>query len=482
MKKLTAVLLVLAMVLSLAACQPKVAPSSTAVLAAEQTADQSTPVLTSKNFSLTLGELMYFFAMNYNQYMSYLNYIGVDLTRYLKDQYYSDELTWFDVFLNQARYSGEMYLQLLEEAKARGITMSQEDKDYIAKVKKDIKNDAASYGWSEELYISQSMGTNIEPKYIYSVLEKIVLADHAYNEVVAARNITDADIRAEYDRDPAHYSAADFHYISLRNTETSVLSLEQYNQVKDSFAAAAESGSQEAYIKAAHDYYKLYAEASEKELEGTPDEYAADQYEKDTYTQISYAEENEASKWIFANDRQVGDIYFKVSEEENVNQFTVALITKAPYRDTTHSVSVRHILFANDSYADAAAAKAKAQEIYNKWVQDGAKEEDFITLCATYSADGNASSGGLYEGVTTGQMVEPFENWIMDPSRKTGDHGLVETEYGTHMMYFVEDLGEVWKISVKNTLEDQYMNAFYDRMDEEYPITVNEELMRTIKW
>ena len=70
MKKLTAVLLVLAMVLSLAACQPKVAPSSTAVLAAEQTADQSTPVLTSKNFSLTLGELMYFFAMNYNQYMS----------------------------------------------------------------------------------------------------------------------------------------------------------------------------------------------------------------------------------------------------------------------------------------------------------------------------------------------------------------------------------------------------------------------------
>ena len=35
-------------------------------------------------------------------------------------------------------------------------------------------------------------------------------------------------------------------------------------------------------------------------------------------------------------------------------------------------------------------------------------------------------------------MVEPFEDWAIDEARKAGDTGLVETEYGYHVMFFID--------------------------------------------
>jgi len=36
-------------------------------------------------------------------------------------------------------------------------------------------------------------------------------------------------------------------------------------------------------------------------------------------------------------------------------------------------------------------------------------------------------------------MVVPFQDWCFDAARKTGDTGIVETQYGYHVMYFVGD-------------------------------------------
>ena len=34
-------------------------------------------------------------------------------------------------------------------------------------------------------------------------------------------------------------------------------------------------------------------------------------------------------------------------------------------------------------------------------------------------------------------MVKPFQDWSLDESRQTGDTGIVKTDYGYHIMYFV---------------------------------------------
>ena len=46
-------------------------------------------------------------------------------------------------------------------------------------------------------------------------------------------------------------------------------------------------------------------------------------------------------------------------------------------------------------------------------------------------------TGGLYTRVTKGWAVEAFNDWCFDASRKDGDTGVVDTTYGSHVMYFV---------------------------------------------
>ena len=64
---------------------------------------------------------------------------------------------------------------------------------------------------------------------------------------------------------------------------------------------------------------------------------------------------------------------------------------------------------------------------------------------------GSMSTGGLYTDIYKGQMVEPFENWCFDASRKPGDTGLVQTVLGYHIMYFVES-SELWIDKVQDNI------------------------------
>lgn len=112
-------------------------------------------------------------------------------------------------------------------------------------------------------------------------------------------------------------------------------------------------------------------------------------------------------------------------------------------------VQVRHILiqpeFTIDSNGDGkndeatdeawAAAEAAANDVYAQWQEDPT-EENFAALAKEHSADGNAASGGLYDDVYPGQMVETFNDWCFDPARQVGDHGIVKTPFGYHIMYF----------------------------------------------
>ena len=116
-------------------------------------------------------------------------------------------------------------------------------------------------------------------------------------------------------------------------------------------------------------------------------------------------------------------------------------------RDTKY-VDVRHVLIrpeggetGEDGYpvfTDEAweACRQKAEEIYAKWQEGDLSEESFAQLAKDHSVDGSASNGGLYENVYQGRMVPEFDAWCFDESRQVGDHGLVKTVYGYHIMFF----------------------------------------------
>ena len=102
----------------------------------------------------------------------------------------------------------------------------------------------------------------------------------------------------------------------------------------------------------------------------------------------------------------------------------------------------------NMVYSDAekAAAKEKAQakidELMAEWaaMEGGKTEENFIELVKKHTEDtASKESGGLIENISYDQnLVENFLNWSIDESRKPGDIATVESEYGLHIMYYVE--------------------------------------------
>lgn len=144
-------------------------------------------------------------------------------------------------------------------------------------------------------------------------------------------------------------------------------------------------------------------------------------------------------------------------------------------------VNVRHILVIpavpeGAEEADEAAwaeAEKKAQEIYQQW-QDGEKTEDsFAALAGEHSEDpGSKDNGGLYADVSQGQMVETFDAWCFDPARQIGDHGIVKTNYGYHIMFF-SGSRPAWVDYARSDYLQEKSSELLDSITEKYPLTVN---------
>ena len=159
-------------------------------------------------------------------------------------------------------------------------------------------------------------------------------------------------------------------------------------------------------------------------------------------------------------------------------------------KDDPNMVNVRHILIQPVADDDAetdesgnavltdqnwADAKAKAEEIYDMWKDGEATEDSFAELAEEYSEDpGSASNGGLYEEVYPGQMVDAFNDWCFDASRQVGDSGIVETDYGYHIMYFSGTCDQAYwyVVAEQDYLTDRQQEIMQAILDD-YPVEVD---------
>ena len=225
--------------------------------------------------------------------------------------------------------------------------------------------------------------------------------------------------------------------------------------------------------------------------------------------------DKELADWLFASDRAVGDKTYTVAKDYAY----VIMMKKTAYREESPLVSARHILISydavkaeleesennseNETEDDTAeteaeakltasdgkeitgegsysaevvlAAYEKALSVLNEY-KDGENTEDhFAELAEKYSNDtgsvgenNNNTSGGLYTDITKGQMVAPFENWVYDSARKPGDVGLVQTNYGWHVMYFVSSHDEpAWKESIRSSITSNLLEEYENGISEQ---------------
>lgn len=168
--------------------------------------------------------------------------------------------------------------------------------------------------------------------------------------------------------------------------------------------------------------------------------------------------------------------YFKANATDLKNNYGVT-------KDSGNYVDVRHILIMPEggtksedgkttTYSDAEweACRVKAQAVYDEWLAGDKTPESFGKLANEKSQDqdGKVTNGGLYENVVKGQMVKEFNDWCFDSARNPGDHGLVKTQYGYHVMYFVES-EEIWarycRAGVQNQEVQKIIKEYMDKLE-----------------
>ena len=115
-------------------------------------------------------------------------------------------------------------------------------------------------------------------------------------------------------------------------------------------------------------------------------------------------------------------------------------------RQIPDTVNARHILIATMQrdqqtgqfypVRDSATAYKLADSIRNAI----AKGSNFDSLCVKFTDDGGSKEkGGVYENVTTGAMVGPFNDYLF--TNPVGSKGIVKTEFGYHYIEILSQKG-----------------------------------------
>lgn len=196
-------------------------------------------------------------------------------------------------------------------------------------------------------------------------------------------------------------------------------------------------------------------------------------YLRTYYTAMSYYSDVLYTDAENAATDDLAEAYF----DENAETYAEGGVTKV------NNIAVRHILIAPEgetdedgNYSDEAwaAAETEAQRIYDLWLED-ATVDNFAELATEYSTDeGSAEAGGLYEDVAPGDMTDEFNDWCFDPLRKEGDHAIVKTSFGYHIMYFVgQTETRAWFDTAKSDMIDAAVSEQMEVIAANYKVEIN---------
>ena len=460
---------------------------------------RSTTALTVGETKVSAAELNHYYIDSVNNFLTqagdYISLFGLDTTKALDDQFYSeaDELTWADYFMDQATATAQNMYAIYNAAKAEGFTMSQESRDSIDASVENMELYAAMYGFSSaDAYIAAMYGQGCNEKTFRQYAEVQMVAQEYATAKNESLTYDEAAIRAEDEANAATYSAYTYNYAYLAaskfyqgGTENEDGTTTYSDEEMEAGRAAAEAAANS--LMTATNISELDAAYAALEINAEVEDAKSARQENIQYSSVTTA----IREWVTSADRKAGDLALIPSEytthnhedgeectgENDTKSVSGYYVVLFEGRDDnlTELVNVRHILvsFEGGTYDDTtgtttysdeekAAAMTAAEEILAAFEAGEKTEEAFAALATEKTTDtGSQENGGLYENVYPGQMVTNFNDWCFDAARQTGDTGIVETEYGCHVMYFVGNSDMTYRdYMIESTLRNADLSAW----------------------
>ena len=384
------------------------------------------------------------------QYGSYLTYFGLDTSKDLSTQMYSDTLTWQDYFEQNAVESLKQNKALMAEAKAAGFTYDTTD-EYNT-FKETIKTSAAAAGVSDKEYVRSIYGSYATMGRIEEYVKNDMVMNAYYQKLQEDNAPSDDEIQSYYEENKATYDSVDYRLTTIEAdlpTEPTELADPVEETAADTTGttdgtAATDSTQDTAYQPSDAEIAKAMEDA--KVLADDAEQTVAkdgEAHENEKKSSVNYL----ISDWLFDDARKAGDT--TVITNDNSHCYYAVAFEKR-YLDETPSADVRVIIPTEDN---------TGEEILEEWKNGAATEDSFAELCKKYTQDTSAvENGGLFEQVTKTGMTEELSNWIFDTSRQAGDTVAITVSDTTYVLYYIGQDQPEWKINIKNTLVSDTMS------------------------
>ena len=470
---------------------------------------RNTDAVTVGEHTLNNAELNYYYMDLVNQFYSdwkqqygdytdmYLSLMGIDATKPLNTLPYlggEEGYTYADYFKDQAIAKAATTYAIYDLAVKEGHAIPSDIKANYDSNFAMMEMYAGLYGYgSFEEYLKAIYGAGASEETYRQYMDMLAMTDSYQTTYFDALSYDEAAINNYSTEHFNDFSSFDYCQFSVNVNEF----LHNHDAVEGSHEhSEEENAAAEAAAKAAAESLAAGTYASAEELNnainaleiyaGAEAKKACTENEGVLFTSIT---NEKISAWLTEEGRVAGDITVIPNEftttKDGVETTTVqgyyVVMFMNREDNNMNLVNVRHILAKfeggkTDSTTgvttyteeEKAAALRDINIVKDLWLGSGADEEAFTALVKDNSDDtGSKENGGLYENVYPGQMVEAFNDWCFASDRKAGDYEIVETEYGYHLIYFVDKADTTFRsFMVENTLRNNDFDTWYTEISE----------------
>ncbi len=425
-------------------------------------------------------EYNYYYANNLSQFAS----MGLipqtvtgqyDLTQ--KAGFSDSDETWGEVINRLTRETIQDTYIRVDQAKLNDIKLNEENQQRVEDtILKTIEENGTEIDANNLLVEQYGVGANLE--ILSEIMERALLASQFGEEYPQTYDILEDDVDSYYKENMNDFDTVSFRshiFVLPKNSaDDEELTDEQI-----------ETAREELKEKVTEMYDEITDEESFVDL--LPEYVSEDEVEKYTDEPDSTLQtvkknaivDKDMAEWLF-EERETGD---KNLLEGSNNNFTVVYFISRQ-KNEIYLPTVRHILFEakRDEATDKekAAAKKQAEEVLSKI----SSSEDMEKIGDELVESGEAAESTLFSDVAYGQMVDEFNDWIFDTSRKNEDTDIVESKYGYHVMFFESFADDpVWYQDVERKLRKDEFDAEMESLKEksEYEVTESKFGMKYIR-
>ena len=439
--------------------------------------DTDAALITVGDEKITVPVYNYLYSLSAsNFYNSYSYFIQTGVAVSQQNSIFGGDQTMEEYLIEGTNESLKEILNVYAKAKAEGFQLSDEEKASIAASLTSIQTEATTYGWpSVDKYLTARYGEGCDLE-SYERYVTLLTTYTAYaNKLNDEFQPTDAELKAEYEKDTSAYDLVTFTYASVSTESTKVES----DDTTDSTAASATVYSDEAKAAA-----KEKAEGYRTEM---PEDARELTYSKSNIT--TYLNE-EIADWLFDSARAEGDTAVFAKDENETGFYTVLYtardtndycrvnaqfltITKDAEKTEEESETGKDLSeVEGDEKKDTEANKQTAEEKLQallEAVKSGMSDEDFNTAVTALGYTANEST------ISRTYSIQEIRDFLFDSSRQDGD---LLTTYENENAYYV--------VRYVSTEEDTYRdllvrgtlwNAYYEEIANAKEMTVDEDLL-----